>query len=180
MAGGIDNERFRRLLRLRPGKALKLVYDLYYQSLCSLALYLTRDVDASKDIVHDTFLILWSERKKLSKHHDKSIEHYLVRIVRNKSVSYYKRKKTIDIDALLMITDFAEVEDNPIELELMVEMRKVIAGFSRREKECLLLKIDQRMSLDHIALHLGVSRKMVEKSQNNAMKKLRKWAVNRK
>jgi len=84
-----DNERFRILLRNYPVQALELVYKLYYKSLLQIAWNLTRDSDAAKDIVQDAFMVLWADRKKLSKFNEKSIENYLVRIVRNKAVTFF-------------------------------------------------------------------------------------------
>jgi len=178
---GIDDQRFRKLLHAYPMEAIELLYDLFYKKLFSIAVKLTQDSNAARDIVHDTFLTIWDKRKQVSKGHEKSIEHYLTRIVRNKSVSHFKRRKHLSLEDLIYMKSVT-IEENPVEAklinaELRIELRKVIATFPKREQECILMKIDGELSLDQIAAELKVSRKMVEKCQTKAMKRLRKWAA---
>lgn len=181
MAAVTDNERFRILLRSYPVEALELLYDLYYNTLLRIAWKLTRDESAAKDIVHDAFLLVWSKRRQLSRFHEKSIEHYLARVVRNQSVTYFKRRRHVNIDDLLVLKGLYSadglVDENFIRTEMHKELRRVISSFPKREQECLLMKIDREMSLDEIAAELNISRKMVEKSQTNALKRLKKWAA---
>jgi RNA polymerase sigma factor (sigma-70 family) len=137
MSGAIDNERFRKLLRSYPIGALEFLYDRYYKSLLNIARSLTHDPVASKDIVQETFICIWDNRKKLSKDHSQSIEHYLVRIVRNKSISFYKKTKHLNLDKLLFINDQQSFTANPIETriiqaEIIQEIRYVISTFPKR------------------------------------------------
>jgi RNA polymerase sigma factor (sigma-70 family) len=175
----INNDRFRMLLRSRPKEALELLYKIHYKSLLRLALTLTRDRDAARDVVQETFLHIWANRKELTTHHEKSIEHYLVRVVRNMSVTYFNRKQHIDIDDLTFLKKYKgatnPVEDSIVKRELISEMRFYILTLSMREQQCLLMKMDRGMSLDQIADELAISRKMVEKSQTKALKRLKKW-----
>jgi RNA polymerase sigma factor (sigma-70 family) len=184
MSAVVNNDRFRILLRSDPREALELLYQLYHKSLFKIAFRFTRDLDEAMDVVQETFLVVWSERKELAKHHEKSIEHYLVRIVRNKSITHFRRKRHIDIDDLQFLKKFIgttnSAEETMIEQEVLSEMRSVIMTFRPREQQCLLMKIDKEMSLDQIAAELQISRKMVEKSQTSALKKLKNWASRQK
>ena len=167
------------MLRSQPEKALELLYQTYLRSLLKIANKFTRDDEASRDIVQDTFLLIWSKRKELSHYHEKSIEHYLVRVVRNLAISYFKRKRYLDIDDFQFIRAYDKsnsYQDWPIEYEVISEIRALILTFPMRERQCLIMKIDNEMSLDQIAEKLQISRKMVEKSQTNGLKRLRKWA----
>lgn len=180
----IDNERFRKLLRSYPVGAVELLYDLYYKSLLSIASSLTHDPDASEDIVQDTFLHIWENKEKLSQGHERSIEHYLVRVVRNKSISFYKRRKHFNVDNLRFLNNPANRGENPIETniiegEIIQEIRHFISTFPKRERECLLMKIDEALTLDQIAFRLNVSRKAVERSLTSANKRLRKWGADK-
>jgi RNA polymerase sigma factor (sigma-70 family) len=180
MSAIFNSDRFRILLRSNPTDAIKLLYQLFYRRLFNIALMFTRDQDAAWDIVQETFLLVWTNRKELTAGHEKSIEHYLVRIVRNKSITYFGRRRFIDIDDLGFLNNYTgtthPIEETIIERELLTEMRAYILSFSLREQQCLLMKIDKEMSLDQIATELNISRKMVEKSQTNALKRLKKWA----
>lgn len=181
MSAIINNDRFRKLLRSQPVVALELLHQVYHKSLFRLAYKLTRDEDEAQDVIQETFKVIWEERKKLSQHHEISIEHFLVRIVRNKAVSYFNRRKHFDIDDLQFLRSFNDTQ-NSIESELREQQQEIISSmrsyintFPGREQQCLLMKIDREMSLDQIAAELKISRKMVEKSQTNALKRLRKW-----
>lgn len=183
MSAIINNDRFRKLLRSQPEEALKLLHQLYHKSLFKLAFKLTRDEDESLDVVQETFKVIWEERKKLCLHHEISIEHFLVRVVRNKAVSYFNRRRHFDIDDLQFLRSFNDTQ-NSIESELREQqheiissMRSYISTFPGRERQCLLMKIDREMTLDDIAAELKISRKMVEKSQTNALKRLKKWGT---
>lgn len=179
MSDVINNERFRILLRVDPVEALQLLHECYAQDLLKIAYRFTRDEEASRDIVQETFLHVWSRRKELSKHHEKSIQHYLARTVRNMSVSYFRRKRHLSIDDFQFLNLYrygtVPFEDALMEEEIVSKIRDFIATFPIRERQCFLMKIDEGMSLDRIAEMLGISRKMVEKSQTHALKRLREW-----
>ncbi|MBT1705938.1 RNA polymerase sigma factor [Chryseosolibacter indicus] len=180
MSDVINNERLRMLLRSHPGEAIELLHQFYSESLFKIAYRFSRDEEASRDIVQETFLQVWAKRKELSQYHEKSIEHYLVRTVRNMSVSHFKRKRHLNIDDFQFLKVYrdssAPFEEALIEQELISRMRAFIMTFPFRERQCLLMKIDDELSLNQIAANLRISRKMVEKSQTSALKRLRKWA----
>jgi RNA polymerase sigma-70 factor (ECF subfamily) len=182
MPTAIDNESFRKLLRVYPGEAVALLYELLAKGLLKYAMALTGDDDAAKDIVQETFIYVYDNSKTLSKHHELSIERYLIRIVRFKSISFFRRVRHVDIDTLIFPDDrTGHPPDNPVEAamirrELIEEARDIIATFPRRERECLLLRIDREMHPDQIAEELNVTRKAVERSITAAKKRLRKFA----
>ena len=186
MSGVVDEERFRNLLLSFPAKAIVFLYDQYYHSLIKIARGLTHDQSASEDIVQETFVHVWENHKLLGQHHDRSIQHYLVRVVKNKSISYYKRmlerqeQKAIYLNGQRLDTRDHSIETDIIQLEINHELRRIIVTFPRREKECLLMKIDEEMTLDQIAKRLNVSKKAVERSLTSANKRLRQYWENRR
>ncbi len=182
MAEAIDNERFRKLLISAPGKALEWLRDAYYVSLVEISMQLIQDRGASADIVQETFIYVWENRQKLSRYREQSIQHYLVRVVRNKSISFFKERLRMDksLRYLKLEADPA-VEPSPeaqlIAAEIRSELRNFIATFPKRERECLLMRIDEDMSYSQIAARLNVTVKEVERALTNAHKRLRKrWS----
>lgn len=175
----IDNEGFRNLLRSYPGDAVKLLYEALGKSLLRYAFLLTRDEEAAKDVIQDTFLYIHANNKTLSEHHELPFERYVIRIVRFKSISFLRRVRHLDIDDLIFPEDRTGLPpENPIETsiikrELMQELRTIISSFPRAERECLLLRIDQELSLDEIAAELKVTRKAVERSITSGKNRLR-------
>src|SRR5688572_4123024 len=86
----LDNESFRKLLLIDPREAIKNLHLNYYASLLRLSIRYTKDSEASQDILQDTFQQIWETRDYLSKSHQTHIEFYLMRVVRVKSMRYYR------------------------------------------------------------------------------------------
>ncbi|MBS1680970.1 MAG: sigma-70 family RNA polymerase sigma factor [Bacteroidetes bacterium] len=186
MPGFIENERFRKLLLAFPAKAIEFLYDQYYHSLISIARRLTHDTKVSEDIVQETFVHVWENHKQLGQYHERSIEHYLVRVVKNKAISHYKRtlqlneKKIEFVNGYSFSSNDPSVEDQIIKAEVNNQVRQIINTFPKRERECLILKLDGGMTTDQIAERLNVSLKAVERSITSANKRLRKhWSSKR-
>jgi RNA polymerase sigma-70 factor (ECF subfamily) len=181
MSGFLENERFRKLLLSFPGKAIEFLYDQYYQSLVNIARRLTHDQKASEDIVQETFLHVWENHKQLGQYHERSIEHYLVRVVKNKAISRYKHTLQLNERKIEFINGYSfnsndpSVEDQIIKTEVNSQIRQIINSFPKRERECLLMKLDEEMTTEQIAERLKVSKKAVERSITSANKRLRKY-----
>jgi len=185
MAAKIDNNRFRELLLAYPAKAIELLYETYYNGLTRLALRFTRDEITAEDIVQEVFLYVWKNHKRLGQYHEQSIEHYLTRAVRYKAISHYKQKIKLSIELLEFRNNSTSswrvnsAESGMMEREIINEIRLVIATFPKRERECLLMKMDKEMTPDQIAEVQKVTRKAVERSLTSAYKRLRKYLKSR-
>jgi RNA polymerase sigma factor (sigma-70 family) len=181
MSGILDNERFRKLLFSYPGKAIEFLYQFYYHRLLNISNRLTQNKKVSEDIVQEAFVLVWEKHKELGQHHEKSIEHYLVRVVKNMSITYYKKNYRLQesqikyMNGNRFVSIEHSVEINVIEAEIYHELRNTIASFPKRERECLFMKIDDEMNNDQIAASLKVSVKAVERSLTSARKRLRMY-----
>ena len=186
MPGSINNERFRKLLLSSPGTAIEILYHGYYRSLLSIARYLTRDEDVSEDIVQEAFIHIWQNHKQLGQFHTRSIQHYLVKVVKYKAITHYKeavqtsKRKKLLLNGQVHNPTEPSIETSIIALETRKEIRQLISTFPQKEKECLLMKLDEELSVDQIAARLKVSDKAVERSLTSANKRLRKYWINRK
>ncbi|HEY9007449.1 MAG TPA: sigma-70 family RNA polymerase sigma factor [Ohtaekwangia sp.] len=176
-----DNERIRKLLLSYPVGAMKLLYDEFHDSLLNISVYFTKDKEASKDIVQDTFYLVWKNREELGKHHERSIEHYLVRVVKYKSISYYKKTRQLNIDKLKFIQDqsdsrgiVAPFEFELLENQILTQIRNFVSTLPKRQKECFLMQADQGRTVEQIGHALGITPKAVEKNLTRAKKAIRK------
>jgi RNA polymerase sigma-70 factor (ECF subfamily) len=180
MATATDNEQFRKLLLVYPAKAIEILYEQFEQSLKKIALKLTQDPLATEDIVQESFMVIWENHKQLSQMHELSIEHYLNKIVRNKSVDFFKERMIDKIfNSIPLNDDHAStgersIESSIIEQEVSQNLRAVVEHFPRRERECLLMRIDDEMSIRDIANKLNVTTKAIERSLTSARKRLKK------
>jgi RNA polymerase sigma factor (sigma-70 family) len=176
----LDNESFRRLLLIDPREAIKNLHINYYDSLLRLSTRYTKDSDASQDILQETFKQIWERREFLSNAHETHIEFYLVRVVKVKSMRYYRDslKERQDRETYLQqvrgTIARSNVEDVLLRRESHTRLRDIIKTFPRREKECLLLTIDEELSPEEIAQRLNVNRKAVYRSLESGYKRLRK------
>lgn len=175
----LNNRAIRKLLLSFPAKAIKILYDNYYRGLLRISFNYTHDEDASKDIVQETFSYLWQHAKDVSEYHERSIEHYLVRIVMNKSITWYNQKNLLrkrQLNLARVFESMAEpAEWSMIQVEAAREILETIAKFPKRERECLTMKIQEELSNDEISSRLGVGIKAVERSVTSARKRLKKY-----
>lgn len=181
MSGLLDNKRFRKLLLAWPEKAIAFLYDSYYESLIVIAEKRTGDRKASEDIVQETFTLIWQNRNWLGQQHKKSIQNYLFKVVKNKSISFYRKKVKKDADRMKYLNGCAiDPIENPAEANIILTERGnsidlIISGFPRRERECLIMRFHKEMAIEEIAKQLNISKKAVERSLTSARKRLKKY-----
>ncbi len=176
MSAPLNDYEIRKLLFSLPGKAIRILCDRYYGGLVEIALSLTHDDAAAKDIVQEAFFHVWRNSRRLGKQHERSIEHYLVRIVRNRAMSYYNKSLFNErkIHAVRVEESEQSAESHIIQFEIAREIADMIARFPPRERQCLTLKMDEELTNPEISARLGVGIKAVERSLTSARKRLRR------
>ena len=187
MVEKFDNERFRKLLRAYPAKAVQILHQKFQRRLYGIAFYFTRDQQSSEDIVQETFIHVWENYLSLSEPHQVAIEFYLIRVTRNKSINHYHKatKLTLKISRYYKYTQSLKhignaIEQDIIKKELGEEVRTLLQGFPLRERQCLEFKVDEGLSNLEIAKRLNVSVKAVERSITSANKRLRRYGLQNK
>lgn len=176
----LDNENFRRILFAYPSKAIRFLYTMYYDQLIGVSMMYTGYREASEDIVQETIIYVWENHEKLGRYFDKPLENYLIRVVRNKSVSYYRKYKKTDADhepfsIEVPVAIAYSAEAHLIAYETSKEIMDLMASFPARERECLLMSLNEEMTTRQIADKLGVTVKAVERSITSANKRLKKY-----
>jgi RNA polymerase sigma factor (sigma-70 family) len=176
MPQNIDNDHFRALLRSSPADAIDILYSRVFKGLVRYSEYLTQNREASLDIVQEAFIHVWQNHEELSEPHKQSIQAYLVKYVKMKSMTEFTQR--VRHNELLRLVAEAprnghSVETEIIRNEIRAELRAVISTFPARERECLFMKLDRELSPGQIAIELNVSLKTVEKHLTNGNKRLR-------
>ena len=156
--------------------ALKALYIAYYQRLMRFAnLYVSTSVEA-EEIVSDTFLAVWNNRKSLPG--IANFESYIYTITRFKAISYYRKlhMKEVPLDDI-PIDLFACTETTPeedlISKETLDHMNAAINALPAKCKIAFKLVREDKMKYKDVAAVLDISVKTLEAHLANAVKKLR-------
>lgn len=163
-------------------KAFKQIVKSYWPRLYAFANIYVIDKEAAKEIVQDTFLILWDQRKILED--NTCLITYLMVVGRNKCLNYLKSLQlhTIPIDDLNEYTVYQRsnvyvLEDDSLEILITKELAQAIATslekLPAQTKEIFMLSRYNGLKNKEIADQLGISTKSVEYHIKNALKQLK-------
>lgn len=156
--------------------ALKELYTCYFSSLLNYSMiYVSNPYDA-EEVVSDTFLTVWNNRKQLLE--ISNFNSYIYAIVRNKSISYFRslhiENQNID-NVPIDIYAFTEVtpEDEFISKERISEINSAINSLPNKCKIAFKLVKENNLKYKEVAEILNISVKTLEAHLTTAIKKIR-------
>lgn len=163
-------------------KAFEQIVKSYWPRLHAFANIYVIDKEAAKEIVQDTFLVLWDQRRNLDD--NTCLITYLMVVSRNKCLNYLKSLQldTIPIDDLNEYTVYQRgniyvLEDDSLEILITKELAQAIAisleKLPTRTREIFMLSRYSGLRNKEIADQLEISTKNVEYHINNALKQLK-------
>lgn len=163
-------------------KVFEQIVKSYWPRLYAFANIYVINKEAAKEIVQDTFLVLWSQRKYLED--NTCLITYLMVVGRNKCLNYLKSLQlhTIPIDDLNEYTVYQRsnvyvLEDDSLEILITKELAQAIATslekLPAQTKEIFILSRYNGLKNKEIADQLGISTKSVEYHIKNALKQLK-------
>lgn len=156
--------------------ALKSLYLAYFQRLMRFTkLYVSSSVEA-EEIVSDTFLAVWNNRKSLLK--VSNFDSYIYSIARHKAISYYRsiRMEQIELNEIpldLFTQTDTTPEDDLISKERINQLNKAIDALPAKCKMAFKLVREDKLKYKEVAEILDISIKTLEAHLANAVKKLR-------
>lgn len=176
----ISSEQLKRLIyelsKNSSQAALKDIYVVFFPKLFRLAIYYVRVEAVAEEIVSDTFLSVWNQRKKLLEIHN--FNAYLYQIIRNIAIDHLRSQKntTENIDTGNVHQYFNPAE-NPeselISLELMSRLNQAIEQLPERSKLVFKLIREENLKYKEVATMLNIAVKTVEAHMALAVKRLR-------
>ena len=139
------------------------LYSSYFEKLCAYLLNFTSDRNAIRDVVQDSFLYLWHNRKKVVI--TTSINSYLYRMAYNKLMDSF-RKNSKKNDAILLyhktfVDEAIQIEDD-IHEERLNKLNKCIGHLPKKCKDVFCNKKIKGLKSKQIAINLNISIKTVE------------------
>jgi len=155
------------------------LFEKEYSALCRYAMTYMQDSHLAEDIVQDTFIKIWEQKRELiSSAH---IKFYLVTAVKNNCITAIRRQQTRG--EVLTDTD-PDIEPEPFittrqHYEQLDEQKRKIADalnqLPPKCKEVFLMVKMQGMSYKQAAESLDISVKTVENQMGKAIKTLKEY-----
>jgi RNA polymerase sigma-70 factor (ECF subfamily) len=150
------------------------LFKYYYEHLVLFAFRYVKNRQAAEDVVHDVFINIWNNRKKLD--FSLNFKSYLYSSVRNQSLKYIKNSNKVEKTTLDVV--FIPSEDMPDNIIIKDEFEKAIAdaisNLPDRRQEIFCMHRFDNLSYSEIAMALEISVKTVENQMGSALKFLRK------
>ncbi|AUP80520.1 RNA polymerase sigma factor [Flavivirga eckloniae] len=139
------------------------LYSDHFEKLCVYLLNFTSDKHVINDVVQDSFLYLWTHRKKILI--TDSIKSYLYRMAYNKLMDFF-RKNTKRKDVLLSyhktILDEVIQNENDVKEERLKKLDKCIELLPKKCKDVFYNKKIKGLKSKEVAINLNISIKTVE------------------
>ena len=136
-------------------KAFEAFFKEYYARLCEYSQLITKDQDASVEIVQDFFVKLWENREKLEIN---SVKSYIFRAIHNNSIKFLNKK--LSFETINNDKEYGFILPNDFELNENIE--KSINELPPKCREIFILSRIDKLRHNEIAEKLGISSKTVE------------------
>ena len=155
-------------------ESFNLVFRRFYTPMVRFCMRFVGDVDVASEIVQDLFVRLWTGREKLNI--SSSFESYLMRSVRNASISYINKERSHDeVHQRLAMEDVDNIDPSE-QLQskgLEAAYSQVLASMPEKRREVFLASRFEGLKYAEIAEKLNISVKTVEAHMGAAIKQLR-------
>ena len=174
-----DNEQEIEVSAAGDAKIFERVFKLYYSKLTFFANRFLNDLEASEEVVSDTFTYLWEHRNEISISTSKTA--YIYKMVQNRCVNYLKHKKIENeyVDYLKRNDLLSEFSDSIIDFynkkELEIEIKKAINDLPEKCRAIFKLSRFEHLKNREIAEQLHISQKTVERHMTIALERMRKY-----
>ncbi|WP_103865048.1 RNA polymerase sigma factor [Aquimarina sp. I32.4] len=162
-------------LKGKNQKAFSSFFDKYYSRLFSIAFKSISDREECAAILQETFSKFWSKLDDI-KPEKKYMESYIVRILKNKIIDYYRKKKNkfIYLDELSFeIEDIHEEHSNDLNEEIYQKIQIIIENLPPKVRDVFCLSRMNGYTYPEIAKEKNISIKTVEAHITKALKILR-------
>ncbi|WCT10703.1 RNA polymerase sigma factor [Mucilaginibacter jinjuensis] len=156
-------------------QVFELAFDQHWDELFRHAYRKTQTEDLSKDLVQETFMVLWNGLDNLDL--TEKVLPLLYGILRNKILKQYEKSEVHFKYALSVSQKDEQFDISSENLLLTKELESVIFAevekMPVRMKEIYLLKKEEGFSIKEIAEKLGLSEQTVKNQLQNAYSRLR-------
>ncbi|WMX16173.1 MULTISPECIES: RNA polymerase sigma-70 factor [unclassified Aureispira] len=164
-----------QLVQINSQREFQEIYHRHFNGLANYAYSVLKDKDAAKDVVQDVFLDLWNKRETLSI--KTSLEAYLIRAVKFKSIDFIRKDKTKQQYVANMTPSGVPQTESDDGDERNEDRKKqlsyAIAQLPAKCRQVFLLSRVNGYTYKEIAEEMDISAKTVENQISRALKLLR-------
>jgi RNA polymerase sigma-70 factor (ECF subfamily) len=161
-----ENEEKTFILGLKKGKvqSFDAIFKRYNKRVYYFALSYLKDKDEAEDVVQEVFMNLWKFRDQINEYY--IFSKYLFKITYNVTCKKF-RKHASDKKHIEEVLNSFSLEDNSTKLDVEYNnlyefTNKLINELPARQKEILLININEHLEVGQIAEKLNISKKTVE------------------
>lgn len=165
------------LLRVAGGEepAFRILFDRYKNRVFGYAYAMTHSHDMAEEIAQEIFIKLWQRRDLLAQ--VQNADAYIFTMVRHRCI-HFLQKTLADKKGLQQLADRMQYlsvsnEEQTIESEYRALLQRAVSGLSPQRKQVFQLSRGKGMSLEEIAIHLGLSRNTVKNHLVEALKQVK-------
>ena len=168
-------ERIKQCVGHSPCPEFETLYEATFTMLSRYVYRITRDQEATADIMQDVFLTVWEKRKELDC--SRSLKAFLYAIARNRALNHNRRtKKTVSPSMEERTDPTPNVDQTMAEREcdelLKAHLDKSIQELPERQREAFELVRSEGLTHEETAEVMGISKYVVKEHVGNAMKTL--------
>jgi RNA polymerase sigma-70 factor (ECF subfamily) len=161
--------------------AFESLFRTYYEPLCRYACQWVEDVETAEEIVQDLFYVLWKERQNLQIF--TSVNGYLYRSVKNKSLQYLERQRVREAYrktyAENAVTETVSPQEELEYKELEQHLQETLYHLPERRQKIFCMNRMEGKKYSEIAQELHISVKTVEAEISKTLRELRtKYNIN--
>ena len=150
-------------------RAFVELFDLHYGNLVGFVYGYVRDEEVAKDIVHDTFLTFWNNRKRLDLSY--SAKSYLFTLAQNYALNYLRHLRVVEVNEREVTELLESAADELAEYdERFARVEEKLALLPDKQRE-VFLKCEKKYQ--EVADELEVSINTIKKHMSRALKFLR-------
>ena len=165
-----------RLLETGDERCMKMMFDTYYQALCTYVMRYLISMEDAEDIVQTVFISLWNNKR--GQEFSGSLRAYLFGAASKASLQFMRdRGKAYFVDIELHVDDCLEEmsRDNEVELEKMKEyLYAAIEDLPANPKKVLTAIVFNNTPYKMVAEEMGISVNTVKTYYARALQALRK------
>ena len=147
------------------------IYKLYHKKIFNFAVSFLKDEDVALDVVQETFIKLWEQRKSLKK--DTNIESYIFTVTKNAVLSIFRKysteQKYLDYLRYKIVSNTSGSEEVTSFDFLQEHYDSLLQQLPAKRREVFELSRKKGLSNKEIAKLKGISIKTVENQMTKSL-----------